>query len=110
MISRCLGLKETPKLSLQLEMTVDYLIPADLIMHLCVGKKGRKGGDLAQVYSRSLWGRGLALDLNVCIHTQTLTHTCKVTHLHAHTCSCRCSLSSSVSFSSSPVQSKCEEA
>lgn len=49
--------------------------------------------DLAQVRSWSLWGRGLAPDLSVCIQTQMLTHVCKVIHLYAHTCSCRCFLS-----------------
>lgn len=40
---------------------------------------------MAQVCSRSLWERGLASGLNVCIHTQTLTHACKVIHLYVHT-------------------------
>lgn len=102
MISRCLGLKETLMLSLQLEMTVDYLIPTDLITHFYVRKKGRKEGDLAKVFSRSLWGRGLAPDLSVCIHTQTLT---RMIHLYAHTCSCRCFLSPA-QRSSHPAQGR----
>ena len=55
MISRCLGLKETVMLSLQLKMIVDYLVPTDLITQLCVGRRGGKEGGLAQVCSRSLW-------------------------------------------------------
>lgn len=54
MISRCLGLKETVMLSLQLKMTVDYLVPTDLITQLCMGRRGAKEGDLAQVCSKSL--------------------------------------------------------
>lgn len=58
MISRCLGLKETLMLSLQLEMTVDNLIPTDLITHLCVGNKEKREiwpKCVAGVCGREVW-------------------------------------------------------
>lgn len=74
MISRCLGLKETLMLSLRLETSADYLIPPDLITHLCPGKKGGKEGGLARVNGRSLWGRGLAPELAVHMHPNARAH------------------------------------
>jgi len=39
MTSRCLGLEEPLTLSLWLKTAEAYLIPTDLLTHLCVGKE-----------------------------------------------------------------------
>lgn len=103
MISRCLGLKETVMLSLQLKMIVDYLVPTDLITQLCVGRRGGKEGGLAQVCSRSLWGRGLPPGWQ-CVHTHVQGDTPTRTHVLVQVPF----VSSSALFSSSPEQS-CKE-
>lgn len=73
MISRCLGLKETLMLSLQLGMTVDYLIPTDLITHLCVGRKEKR-----EVWSKcgaGVCGVEVWLQTPICAHIPKLSLT-----------------------------------
>lgn len=103
MTSRCLGLEEPLTLSLWLKTAEAYLIPTDLLTHLCVGKeRGSFGPSVQQEFG----GRGL-LGWKW-VHTCPNTHTCDA-FLCTHILLQVLSVSSSAQFIPSPGWSKCRE-